>query len=129
MDPAWVTAAVALAGITGTVLVFVGRWAFKILSRTTRFLDDYFGEAARDGMPARPGVMSRLGGLESKVSEIRAEVHPNGGNSLRDDVQRAARDVTTLRGEVGEVQSAVTDVRSRLELFEQQRSDRDGKAS
>lgn len=100
MDPGWIAAAVGLA----TALCLLGLWAvrtaWKWASRLTRFLDDYFGEPALAGLPARPGVMARLGAVEMKLADIAAEVHPNSGHSLRDDVQRTAQDMASVKSTV-----------------------------
>lgn len=57
------------------------------------FFEDFFGEAARPGVPERPGVVVRLGRVEEDISvmktailRIDAQVHHNGGSSMRDDV-------------------------------------------
>jgi hypothetical protein len=111
MDPAWITAALALAAAVGGLAAWGIRWTWRILSRTTTFLDDYFGEPARDGVAARPGVMSRLQAVEDSLAHVVAETRPNHGNSLRDVVARTAQDVADMRG--------------RMELFETQRAGRE----
>jgi hypothetical protein len=110
VDPAWVTAAVALVCAVCGLVAWAGRWAWRILRRTTRFLDDYFGEPAHDGLAARPGVMTRLQTVEHIITEVHGQVFPNGGTSLRDLVHQTATDVSALRG--------------RVELFEHQREGR-----
>jgi hypothetical protein len=55
------------------------------------FFEDWNGVQARPGVDARPGVMERLAKLEeihTEVSEIKAEVRPNHGGSLKDQVCR-----------------------------------------
>lgn len=54
----------ALAAIGGAV-----RGMFRLFGRMQHFLDDWFGEEARDGVPARPGVMERLDSLEQAIRE------------------------------------------------------------
>jgi hypothetical protein len=112
MDPAWLTAATALAAAVAGLAAWAIRWTWRVLTRITRFLDDYFGEPARDGVPARPGVMSRLQAVEESLAHVVAETRPNHGNSLRDVVAQTAQDVA--------------DMRSRMELFEHQRETREG---
>lgn len=52
------------------------------------FLEDWHGTPERPGRPAVPGVMQRLVELEGTVQQIRHEVFPNSGGSLRDAVDR-----------------------------------------
>nr|WP_240982096.1 MULTISPECIES: hypothetical protein [unclassified Streptomyces] len=56
--------------------------------RVGEFLDDWSGVDARPGVPERPGVMARLGSVEKQLAEVRHELHPNSGSSLRDAVDR-----------------------------------------
>ena len=113
-----ITAAVIVSTALFTALAWALRWAWRILARTTRFLDDYFGEPSREGLPARPGVMARLQKVEDIATEVRAETRPNGGNSLRDFVHRTAEDMA-------EVKASLASLTGRVELFEHQREDRD----
>lgn len=53
-------------------LVAAVRKFFHIVRRISHFLDDWFGEEARDGQPARPGVMERLEALEASVASLEA---------------------------------------------------------
>ena len=68
-DPEAVMSRLGLA-----VAALVSLWAAlrglcRLLARVQHFLDDWFGEEARDGIPARPGVMERLESLERAVQE------------------------------------------------------------
>lgn len=122
MNAAWVAAVAAAIG----VLIAIGwkpvRWAWRTLVRLTEFLDDYFGHPARPGVEARPGVMVRLQSIEKIATEVRHETQLNGGNSLRDTVQRTASDVAGVKADVA-------DLRQRIELFESDRAHRAGGAT
>ena len=68
-DPEAVMSRLGLA-----VAALVSLWAalrgiVRLFARMQHFLDDWFGEEARDGIPARPGVMERLESLERAVQE------------------------------------------------------------
>lgn len=110
MSAAWLTAFVALAVAVFGLLGWVARYGWRVTRRTMRFLDDWQGETAREGLPAVPGVMARLKSVEGLVASISAEMHPNGGSSLRDVVHKTAADVADVKAE----QAAV---RTRLEAF------------
>ena len=118
MSAAWFSALTALAIAVAGVAAWGLRWAWHILKRTTHFLDDFFGEPARDGLPATPGVMARLHSMEEIVAGISMEVHPNSGHSLRDLVHQTAVDVAQVRADQ-------TEMRRRMELFETERFGRE----
>lgn len=114
MNPAWVTALIALIAAALSAVAWALRWAWRILRRVTHFLDDYAGQPARDGLPARPGFMARLGSVEQLLAHVVAETTPNGGGSMRDEVARTARDV-------GDIKREQSGVRTRLESLQAER--------
>ncbi|MFC8156304.1 hypothetical protein ACFUO0_20010 [Streptomyces cinereoruber] len=85
-------AAVAAAvAALGGALALLYRWTRSLRQfrrRMTHFFDDWFGVEGRPGVPERPGVMQRLSSLEEKAADIKHEVRPNSGLSLRDAVDR-----------------------------------------
>ena len=108
MDPAWITAIVALAVAVAGLGAWGGRWAVRLLSGTHEFLTDW------------PKMKAAIAGLQEEVAYIKAETRPNGGNSLRDVVHRTAEDVAEIKAE----QAAV---RVRLDLFDAKRTGREDK--
>jgi hypothetical protein len=109
VDPAWVSAAAALA----TALVLLTGWMVKRLwqffTKLTHFLDDYNGEPAdpAQGKDERPGVMLRLQRLEVTAKETSVQVHINSGTTLRDAVQRTEANVEKLQETVNSIQEEV----------------------
>jgi hypothetical protein len=85
MDVATLTAVIG-TGITvvGAVVV-TGRYAARHMRALTREMgqwrEDWYGEAARPGYDARPGIPERL-------QRIEAQVTSNGGSSMRDAITR-----------------------------------------
>ncbi len=71
---------VAITAIIG-LLAWVIRAVRRIARTVDDFAEDWNGTPERRGVPARPGVMERLGRIEH-------ELHPNSGLSLRDAVNR-----------------------------------------
>ena len=119
MDPAWLTALVALAVAVAGLLGWAGRRGWRVLRRIMHFLDDYFGEPAHDGLTAKPGVMARLGSVDELLAKVVAETTPNGGGSMRDQVARTATDVADIKREQARM-------RERMEQLETQRAGREG---
>jgi hypothetical protein len=101
------TTIIALSVGAPTVVATV--WAFikkvwPIIKRVNYFVDDWFGEPEREGRSARPGVLSRLQGIEdtqlahSKQFEVVLhELFPNSGGSLRDEVKRTEVEIAVIK--------------------------------
>lgn len=136
MNPEWVAALTAftVAVVTGMAwgtrrAWHATRWLWHIGRRTSRFLDDYFGEPARDGLPARPGIMGRLKSVEdavghvaSEIAKVAVETMPNDGTSMHDVLARTEQSVDEIRSEQ-------VKMRARMELFETQRGEREDEES
>ncbi|MEU5330928.1 hypothetical protein [Streptomyces parvus] len=83
----WCGAAVAISG--ALALVWRASRSFRrIGAKVEDFVDDWQGTGPRPGVPARPGVMTRLGAIEERLARVEHELHPNSGSSLRDAVDR-----------------------------------------
>jgi hypothetical protein len=67
----------------------MGAGVARIGRRVDDFMDDWYGEPERPGVPARPGLMERVGGIEDRLGRVEHELHPNDGGSLRDAVDQA----------------------------------------
>lgn len=98
----WAAGIVTVGGAAAMLwrMLMAGRQATK---KWDTFLDDWHGSPARPGRPAIPGVMERLVDLELGLREIRHEVFPNSGASLRDAVDRLEK---TVNG-VGDTLSSI----------------------
>ena len=95
MDPAWITAIVALA-VAGVLLAVKPlRWAYRLLIGTHEFLTDW------------PKMKTDIAGLQNEVAEVKAETRPNGGNSLRDIVHRTAADVAEIKHEQAKLRTRI----------------------
>ena len=78
-------ALLSLAAIGAAVLSLLGlgRAMIRTVRKLTRMADEVLG----DGKD-RPGWGARITALEQKVSTVAAEVKPNGGSSLKDQITR-----------------------------------------
>ena len=104
----WIVGAAAVASAL-VALWRVARTMLRGSRKIGHFFDDWFGEPDRPGAPGRPGIPARLSKVEVAVSEVSEknddlcrkfsemeqkvdaivyELHPNGGRSLRDTVNR-----------------------------------------
>ncbi len=75
-----------ILAIAGGLAVLAGGSAVVVqivnfLKKMSNVVDDWAGEPAREGVPARAGVMKRL-------EQIEAELRTNHGSSLRDAINR-----------------------------------------
>lgn len=70
---------------TGTAVIVALIPVVKLLRRLSRQMgqlqEDWYGESARPGFPAVPGIPERL-------QRIEAQVTSNGGSSMRDAISR-----------------------------------------
>lgn len=101
MNPAWVSAVVALIVAGGSVAYWFLRVMWKTFQKVEAFLEDWNGSPESPGHPRRSGVMERLVHLESDntavsirfdaqdsaLADIKAEVMYNSGHSLKDTVR------------------------------------------
>src|SRR5208282_3263058 len=107
MDPAWITAIVAVAVAVIGCAAWAARWGVRLLIGTHDFLTDW------------PKMKAAVAALQEEIADIKAETKPNGGSSLRDVVHRTAEDVAEIKAEQATV-------RVRLEMFDAHRAEREG---
>jgi uncharacterized membrane protein YeiH len=119
MDPAWLTALTALVVAVAGLAAWAGRAGWRLLRRTSQFLDDYFGTPAHAGLPAQPGVMARLKSVEDLINQVVAETTPNGGGSMRDVMSRTAANVTEIRDEQVKMRAWMTQMETERVIREQ----------
>ncbi|MFF3096838.1 hypothetical protein [Streptomyces cyaneofuscatus] len=84
----WGGAITVIAGV-GAMLWRLGRGLTATWARLDQFMEDWYGEGPRPGVPARPGVLERISGIEGWMRRVEHELHPNAGGSLRDAVDQA----------------------------------------
>jgi hypothetical protein len=114
VNPAWVAALTALAGVVGGLLIWAARRSWAGFRLIYSFLQDWNGEAGDNrGHEARPGVMERLVRLEHTMADIQGQVHLNGGGSLRDEVQQNTQAIDALSDQVAGVRRTVDELKAR----------------
>ncbi len=116
--PAWLTDLVILAPWLAALglAVWVVWKVYPTVRKLGHFVDDVAGEPARAGQPARPGLMERIATVEGQNAEFAAgtaahrehlserldrmqagidtvthELFPNGGDSVRDQIDETRR--------------------------------------
>lgn len=94
--PEWITDLIQVApwAAGAALLVWVAVKIGKPIRKFMHLIDDLVGEEERPGMPARPGLMERVGTIEGKQDDLQAavrvvqhEVTTNHGSSLKDAVK------------------------------------------
>lgn len=116
-EPTWLGVLVAIGAAAGalTAAGVLSRIIVRSLRRWDRIFTDIAGQPAdpEHGLPRRPSLGERMGAVESgfkdmcsrmttvehQVSEIDAQLRPNGGKSFRDAVDRIARSSPDSRSE------------------------------
>lgn len=115
MNPAWIAAIGSLAGIVLGMMVWLGRSGWRLFRRTDQFLEDWNGVAGDSAHPLRPGVLQRLAQLEISMIDVQAQVHMNGGGSLRDEIKRTEATVGQIQGQVSNLAGQVSDLQATVD--------------
>lgn len=121
MNPAWVAALVALVGILGGFFLWASRSTWRAFTKVNQFLEDWNGAPGDSrGHSTRPGVMERISRQEALMTDVQLQVHPNGGGSLKDAVNRTevaagdnGRAISELSGQVNDLHVAVEVLKAR----------------
>lgn len=118
MNPAWVSALVALIVAVGAVGLWVIRSLWRFMKYVHAFLDDWNGRPGDLGHAHQPGVMERLSGLEKNTNEIRTRVDDNIGRLMAQDQQLAIirSEVTLNSGH--SIKDTVQDILMRVERMQ-----------
>ncbi len=104
-----------LLWIAAVGTIFAGvKWVVPFIRKAVNFFDDVAGEPARAGVPARPGLMERMGAVEATLSQVKHEVLPNTGTSLRDATDRTEKAVAALQGGMDDVHSKLDNDNQRI---------------
>lgn len=84
-----------LGMITGATTAMVVAWT-RVVRPIQRIAEDWRGEPARpaDGIPERPSMMLRMARQEELSTKIWAELHPNHGSSMKDQLTRVDGNLT-----------------------------------
>ncbi len=79
----WAAAGIVLGVILTalTLAVMIGKPLRRLAKQNDEFREDWYGQPARPGRDAVPGVPERLRRIEK-------ELHPNGGGTMRDAINR-----------------------------------------
>ena len=115
------TVAAGIAWFLRTIGIPTWRSVRAFFRRLADFLDDWFGEPARPGVPARPGMGERVQGLEEKMpgmeaalaenaealAEVRYHVQPNHGGSAHDDLTAKVEQIASTLSALTQAQLAV----------------------
>lgn len=113
----WVQLVTVSFGVAAVLGAVVGLWKLGArlvhgARRVSQFMDDWFGESPRPGLPeGRPGVLARLDAIEElgrttaarvdaqeqrlaavegQVAAVEAQLRPNGGTSFHDKMLEVA---------------------------------------
>lgn len=70
------------------------------IRKVVHLVDDLLGEPDRPGVPGRLGVMERLQQLDERTAELR----PNGGKSIKDQITRMDQRISEISGRLRAVE-------------------------
>lgn len=101
MDPNQVQ---AIAAGIGAVIAIIGfGWKFfRAVGQFVHMIDDMAGTKERKGVPARPGIMERLGTIETSQAQqqVTQNAHTEQLNGLSAEMAEQSRMITAVSHEV-----------------------------
>ena len=103
-DPEFYARAIPIVVITFGVLTgawHIGKRVARAMRRAVHLVDDLAGEPAREGVPARPGVMTRLATLEDRTEVLVNRVGDTG------PIARLDLRITAVEARLSEVEQRV----------------------
>lgn len=104
------TTIIAVGGAAGVIWKLTKPLVKKtksLMDALDLFTRDWFGEPARPGHKAIPGVMHRLQKLESELSH-------NGGSSMKDSLKRVEDKINQIDGRLVEGDERMTSIEKRI---------------
>jgi hypothetical protein len=140
----------AISAAIGTVVVIGGLgWKFfRAIGQFVHMIDDMAGTRARNGVPARPGIMERLANMEASQSQLQVtqnahteqlnamakvnedqsrvlnavshEVHFNNGSSVKDSTTRTEAALAVVAADVTAIKRKLGDMDAELESREEE---------
>lgn len=118
MNPAWLAALVALVGIVGGFVLWASRNTWRAFTKVNQFLEDWNGAPGDSrGHSSRPGVMERIAKQEELMTDVQAQVHTNGGESLKDAVNRTEAAADENGRKISELSDQMTNLHVAVEVL------------
>ena len=71
-----------------SIIGWCTRTFVRLVRGLFRLIEDWTGEPVRPGFAGRPGFPERLARVELDLAEVRSQLSPNSGHTLRDAIDR-----------------------------------------
>lgn len=107
--PEWVSDFLTPAGVGLLTLIvaiaYLLRKLWPVIHGFTNLMDDWRGEPARPGVPARTGVMENVSLLRAEVEVVRNQVQNSHRTNFRDDLDNVEYKVDEVYKQIGSLNS------------------------